>query len=248
MTNPVCKGKSRTTLRNKRARGFHVEMQFLFLIHCNGCSGKERWHFPGRVLSAGALLQLVPEGVCVPCSGVLLGSPSPHTIFTCLVLARKWVEMETNISRIVNPAKIKYSADTDGNYMTFIIQFGFAHLSFLRERGCPSLPKSGFSSGSVPRQGEQIHVKQCGDPFPPNNSWLWILERPQTLSLLQVILITPVMIHYIMYSPKLNHSISHFLPCRHVPLYFTHGFQLVFIVAFKSYFSTVRFKTSHFIF
>lgn len=164
MTNPVCKGKSRTTLGNKRARGFHVEVQFLFLIHCNGCSGNKRWHF---TLSAGASLQLVPEAACVPCSGVLLGSPSRLTIFTCLVLARKWVEMETNISGTVNPAKIKYSADTDGNYMTFIIQFGFAHLSFLWECSCPSLPKPGFSCGSVPRCGEQIHVKQCGDPFPP---------------------------------------------------------------------------------
>lgn len=84
--------------------------------------------------------------------------------------------------------------------------------------------------------------------LPPLTLGFGFLERPQTLSLLAVILITPVMIHYIIYSPKLNHSISHFLPCRHLLLYFTHGFQMVFIVAFKSYFSTVPFKTSHFIF
>lgn len=158
----------------------------------------------------------------------------------CVVLARKWVEMETNISGIVNPAKIKYSTGTDCNCMTFIFQFGFAHLSFLWE--C----QSGLSCGSTWRHGSGYMYNSATVPF-ADNSWLWILDRPQTLSLLQIILITPVMIHYIIYSPKFNHSISHFLPCRHVLLYFTHGFQLLFIVAFKSYFSTVRSKTSHFI-
>lgn len=58
----------------------------------------------------------------------------------------------------------------------------------------------------------------------------------------------PVMIQWIIYFPKLNHSGSHFLPCRQKPLYFTHGSQLVFIEAFKIYLNTGQFKKSCFIF
>lgn len=150
--------------------------------------------------------------------------------------------METNTSGIVNPAKIKYSTGTDCNYMMFIFQFGFAHLSFF----CGNA-KVRFLLWEHPEMWRVDKCKTVHQSLPPNNSWLWILDRPQILSLLQIILITPIMIHYIIYSPKFNHSISHFLPCRHVLLYFTHGLQLLFIVAFKSYFSTVRSKTSHFI-
>lgn len=55
------------------------------------------------------------------------------------------------------------------------------------------------------------------------------------------------MIQWIIYFPELNHSRSHFLPCRQKPLYFTHGSQLVFIEAFKIYLNTERFKKSCFI-
>ena len=58
----------------------------------------------------------------------------------------------------------------------------------------------------------------------------------------------PIMIQWIIYFPKLNHSGSHFLPCRQKPLYFTHGSQLVFIEAFKIYLNTEQFKKSCFIF
>lgn len=58
----------------------------------------------------------------------------------------------------------------------------------------------------------------------------------------------PIMIQWIIYFPKLNHLGSHFLPCRQKPLFFTHGFQLVFIEAFKIYLNTERFKKSCFIF
>lgn len=58
----------------------------------------------------------------------------------------------------------------------------------------------------------------------------------------------PIMIQWIIYFPKLNHLGSHFLPCRQKPLFFTHGFQLVFIEAFKIYLNTEWFKKSCFIF
>lgn len=149
--------------------------------------------------------------------------------------------METNISGIVNPAKIKCSTGTDCNYLTFILQLGLLTSLFCGNAEIRFLLWEHMETWGVDT------CKTVQQSLPPDNSWLWILDRPQTLSLLQIILITPVMIHYIIYSPKFNHSISHFLPCRHVLLYFTHGFQLLFIVAFKSYFSTVRSKTSHFI-
>lgn len=56
------------------------------------------------------------------------------------------------------------------------------------------------------------------------------------------------MIQWIIYFPELNHSRSYFLPCRQKPLYFTHGSQLAFIEAFKTYLNTERFKKSCFIF
>lgn len=58
----------------------------------------------------------------------------------------------------------------------------------------------------------------------------------------------PIMIQWIIYFSKLNHSRSHFLPCRQKPLYFTHGSQLVFIEVFKIYLNTETFKKSCFIF
>lgn len=68
-------------------------------------------------------------------------------------------------------------------------------------------------------------------------SWL-IISNP----------IHPIMIQWIIYFPKLNHSRSYFLPCRQEPLYFTHGSQLVFIEAFKIYLNAESFKKSCFIF
>lgn len=74
------------------------------------------------------------------------------------------------------------------------------------------------------------------------------LHENLCLSLLQIIEIIPIMIYCIIYFPKLNHSISYFLPCRRVLLFFTHGSQLDFIVAFKTYCHVVWFNRSHFIF
>lgn len=54
--------------------------------------------------------------------------------------------------------------------------------------------------------------------------------------------VRPIMIQWIIYFSKLNHSRSHFLPCRQKPLCFTHGSQLVFIEAFRIYLNTERLK------
>ena len=62
-------------------------------------------------------------------------------------------------------------------------------------------------------------------------SWL-IISNP----------VHPVMIHWIIYFPKLNHSRSAFLPCRPEPLYVAHGSQLVLIEAFRICLSAESFK------
>lgn len=76
MTEPLCKGKGRTTLGNKRAWGFHIEMQVLIPVCCKGCPGNEGCRVTEPVLSAGASLLGVPGRVCVPCLSILLGSLS----------------------------------------------------------------------------------------------------------------------------------------------------------------------------
>lgn len=91
---------------------------------------------------------------------------------------------------------------------------------------------------------QKTHV---GNPFKlPINS-LSDRKIPLNQCLLYVIQITGIMIQYIIYFPKLVHSISHFLPSRQRLLYFTHGSQLLSILPFKTYLSTQRLKARRFI-
>lgn len=114
--------------------------------------------------------------------------------------------------------------------------------------------------GEAGHRGGSGHLgKFCFNLLPPHwsatlyshllNNFSFSLYKKTTKSWLIISnSVHPIMIQWIIYFSKLNHSRSHFLPCRQKPLYFTHGYQLVFIEVFKIYLNTEKFKKSCFIF